>query len=274
MSTPDDVLGQLRQARLSAHAIAPLAPQALDRQQGYALLRQTLERRVAAGEKPSGWKVAFAGRAAQARFALDEPVYGGLTEAMQVEPGSAVPLVRLIQPKLEVELAFVFGHALAPGDYRDQDILTAIAEVAPAFEIADCRWQGWRFGLGAFLADNAAAGLYCVGPRSPFEPQQHACVPYRLEHEGVHLGSGDTQAREDNPCSICAGWCAGSWRTVTVSRLGRWCCRARCWHRSIYSREPIVCRCLARNWLWFSRRTLCPCECQLPSGMTEPPSGQ
>ena len=39
MSTPDDVLGQLRQARLSAHAIAPLAPQALDRQQGYALLR-------------------------------------------------------------------------------------------------------------------------------------------------------------------------------------------------------------------------------------------
>jgi len=199
MSTPDDVLGQLRQARLSAHAIAPLAPQALDRQQGYALLRQTLERRVAAGEKPSGWKVAFAGRAAQARFALDEPVYGGLTEAMQVEPGSAVPLARLIQPKLEVELAFVFGHALAPGDYRDQDILTAIAEVAPAFEIADCRWQGWRFGLGAFLADNAAAGLYCVGPRSPFEPQQHACVPYRLEHEGVHLGSGDTQAREDNP---------------------------------------------------------------------------
>ena len=115
MSTPDDVLGQLRQARLSAHAIAPLAPQALDRQQGYALLRQTLERRVAAGEKPSGWKVAFAGRAAQARFALDEPVYGGLTDAMQVEPGSAVPLARLIQPKLEVELAFVFGHALAPG---------------------------------------------------------------------------------------------------------------------------------------------------------------
>ena len=93
MSTPDDVLGQLRQARLSAHAIAPLAPQALDRQQGYALLRQTLERRVAAGEKPSGWKVAFAGRGAQARFALDEPVYGGLTDAMQVEPGSAVPLV-------------------------------------------------------------------------------------------------------------------------------------------------------------------------------------
>jgi len=24
----------------------------------------------------------------------------------------------------------------------------------------------------------------------------------------------------------------------------------------------------------ISGRTLCPCECQLPSGMTEPPSGQ
>jgi 2-keto-4-pentenoate hydratase len=199
MSGADELLDQLHEAGHSARAIAPLPPEALDKQQGYSLLRQGLAQRLAGGERLSGWKVAFAGRAAQARFGLDEPVYGALTSAMAVEPGSAVSFERLIQPKLEVELALVFGRPLAPGDYPDEEILAAIAEVAPAFEIADCRWQGWAFGLGAFLADNAAAGLYCVGPRVSFDAVRHACVEYRLEHDGALLGSGDTQTREDNP---------------------------------------------------------------------------
>jgi len=199
MSHDDDLLEQLHQAGRRARALAPLALEALDQQQGYALLHQGVARRQAAGERVSGWKVALAGRAAQARFGLDEPVYGALTPAMEVEPGSTVPFTRLIQPKLEIELALVFGRTLAPGAYSDEAILAAVAEVAPAFEIADCRWQGWRFGLGAFLADNAAAGLYCVGPRTPFDPALHGCVPYRLEHDGAPLGSGDTQQREDSP---------------------------------------------------------------------------
>ena len=199
MSSADELTGQLHEAGRSARAIAPLSPEALDKQQGYALLRQGLAQRLAGGEHLSGWKVAFAGRAAQARFGLDEPVYGALTSAMVVAPGSTVSLARLIQPKLEVELALVFGLTLVPGDYSDAQILAAIAEVALAFEIADCRWQGWTFGLGAFLADNAAAGLYCVGPRVPFDAARHACVEYRLEHAGALLGSGNTQAREDSP---------------------------------------------------------------------------
>ncbi|MBP1124769.1 MULTISPECIES: 2-keto-4-pentenoate hydratase [Pseudomonas] len=199
MSGVNAVLAHLQQAAHAVQAIAPLPAEALDKQQGYTLLRQSLAQRTAGGERLSGWKVAFAGRAAQARFGLDEPVYGALTQAMAVAPGSAVACGRLIQPKLEVELALVFGQTLAPGDYSDAQILAAIAEVAPAFEIADCRWQGWQFGLGAFLADNAAAGRYCVGARVPFDATRHACVAYRLEHGGILLGSGDTQAREDSP---------------------------------------------------------------------------
>lgn len=199
MSGGNTLLGELHEAGRTARAIAALPPEALDRLQGYALLLQGLARRQADGERLSGWKVAFAGRAAQVRFGLDEPVYGGLTAVMEVEPGRTVSLGQLIHPRLEVELAFVFGRALVPGEYSDEAILAAISEVAPAFEIADCRWQGWRFGLGAFLADNAAAGLYRVGPRVPFDPVRHACVAYHLEHEGEYLGSGDTQDREDSP---------------------------------------------------------------------------
>ncbi|CAI8815732.1 fumarylacetoacetate hydrolase family protein [Pseudomonas sp. fls2-241-R2A-110] len=201
MSSGHALLSQLHQATRTAQAIAPLAPEAIGRLAGYALQRQALDRRQVAGEQLSGWKVAFAGSAAQKRFGLDEPVYGALTDTMIVEPQTTVALSRLIQPKLEIELAFVLGRTLLPGDYRDEDILAAISDVAPAFEIADCRWQGWAFGVGAFLADNAAAGLYCLGPRIPFDPVHHVNVEYRLECDGELCGNGDTRDREDSPAA-------------------------------------------------------------------------
>lgn len=204
MSAENPVLSRLHHATRTVQAIAPLAPDALDLRSGYALQRQALDLRLAAGEQLSGWKIAFSGSAAQRRFGLEEPVYGGLTDRMRVLPNTAVALSRLIQPKLEIEVAIVLGRSLAPGDYRDEEILAAIAEVAPAFEIADCRWQGWTFGAGAFLADNAAAGLYCLGPLMAFDPIAHANVAYRLESAGALRGEGNTEGREDPPlANLC-----------------------------------------------------------------------
>jgi 2-keto-4-pentenoate hydratase len=204
MRREDDLLVRLHDAAHAVHALPSLPPEAYDLPAGYALQREALRRRQASGEQSTGWKVAFAGRAAQERFGIDEPVLGALTDAMALQPGVAVPLARLIQPKLEIELAFVLGRTLAPGFYSDEDILCAVSEIAPAFEIADCRWQGWRFGVGAFLADNAAAGLYCLGPRVRFTPDQLPRVDYRLECDGVACGAGNVLAREDTPvANLC-----------------------------------------------------------------------
>ena len=194
----------LLQAGASAHAIAPLAADALSVVSGYALQRLALDQRMSQGEHLTGWKVAFAGSVAQKRFGLDQPVYGALTDRMGIRPNSAVSLSQLIQPKLEIEMAIVLGQTLEPGHHSDEAILAAIGEVAPAFEIADCRWQGWSFGAGAFLADNAAAGLYCLGPRTAFNAARHTCVAYRLEGGGALCGEGDTQDREDAPlANLC-----------------------------------------------------------------------
>ncbi|ROM61909.1 2-keto-4-pentenoate hydratase [Pseudomonas brassicacearum] len=204
MRQEDELVARLHHAERSVQALPPLASQELDLLTGYALQREALRQRQVRGEQLTGWKVAFAGSAAQQRMGVHEPVLGGLTNAMAVEPGSSVALARLIQPKLEIELAFVLGRTLVPGEYSDEAILAAVSEVAPAFEIADCRWQAWNFGVGAFLADNAAAGLYCVGSRVRFDPAQLACVTYRLECDGVFCGIGDTQAREDTPAvNLC-----------------------------------------------------------------------
>lgn len=204
MNGNNELLNRLQQAARTRQPLPPLPPEALDPYSGYALQRLGVDCRMAAGEQLSGWKIAFAGSAAQQRFGLDQPVYGALTDSMCVQPGATVALSRLIQPKLEIEVAIIMGRTLAPGDYSDADILAAIAEVAPAFEIADCRWQGWTFGAGAFLADNAASGLYCIGPRTAFDPALHARVDYRLDCAGVSGGEGNTQEREDTPlANLC-----------------------------------------------------------------------
>jgi 2-keto-4-pentenoate hydratase len=199
MKPQDELVARLDHAARSVQALPPLAPQDLDLLTGYTLQREALHARQVRGEQLTGWKVAFAGSAAQQRMGIHEPVLGGLTDAMIVEPGSSVALSRLIEPKLEIELAFVLGRTLVPGDYSDEELLAAVSDIAPAFEIADCRWQGWRFGVGAFLADNAAAALYCMGSRVRFDRDQFASVAYRLECDGVPCGTGDTQGREDAP---------------------------------------------------------------------------
>ncbi|MEQ9727975.1 2-keto-4-pentenoate hydratase [Pseudomonas sp. WHRI 8822A] len=168
---------------------------------GYELQRLGVLVREARHERLSGWKVAFAGAAAQRRFGLSEPVYGALTDAMAVAEGQTVDLAGLIQPKLEIELAVVMGQDLNPGFYSDEALLAAIGEVAAAFEIADCRWQGWGFEAGAFVADNSAAAAYCLSARQPFDVRRHAQVEYRLMHEGHALGCGLSSLGDESPLS-------------------------------------------------------------------------
>lgn len=168
---------------------------------GYELQRLGVLVREANHERLSGWKVAFAGAAAQRRFGLSEPVYGALTDAMAMAEGQLVDLTQLIQPKLEIELALVLGQDLNPGFYSDEELLAAIGEVAAAFEIADCRWQNWGFGAGAFVADNSAAAAYCLSARQPFDARRHAQVEYRLVHEGHALGGGVSSQGDESPLS-------------------------------------------------------------------------
>jgi 2-keto-4-pentenoate hydratase len=199
MSVAADLAARLLHAARVALPLSPADGEGIDVCEGYGIQNLVLQQRQAQGETLSGWKVAFAGSAAQQRFALSEPVYGALTQVMHIEPGSRVDLSGLIQPKLEVELAFVLGRRLPPGEYRDDEILATITAVAPAFEIADSRWLGWRFTAGAFLADNAAAALYCLGPAQNFEPGLHAQLAYRLECNGDLYGEGTSFGRGNTP---------------------------------------------------------------------------
>lgn len=197
MSAVEALVPALQQARLACAPLIPLPVEQVDVAQGYDLQRAGLHLRQSVGERLSGWKVAFASAAAQQRFGLQEPVYGGLTDAMALVPGAELALATLIQPKLEIEAAFVLGQDLLAGSYSDEQLLAAVFGVAPAFEIADSRWQQWRFGAGAFIGDNAAAARYCLGMVNEFDGA--GAFAFALHHDEVLLEQGTTEGRAEQP---------------------------------------------------------------------------
>jgi 2-keto-4-pentenoate hydratase len=70
---------------------------------------------------------------------------------------------RLLQPRIEAELAFVMAQDLVGPGVTAARALTAIAGALPAVEIVDSRVANWQIKLVDTVADNASSGLIVVG---------------------------------------------------------------------------------------------------------------
>jgi len=146
---------ELYQADLTAMPVEPLTSRypELVIEDSYAIQTINIDRRCATGARICGRKVGLTSRPMQQLLGVDEPDYGVLLDDMIVEDGDEVALDRLLQPRIEAELAFVMtGTALA-----------SIAGVMPAIEIVDSRVADWRIKLVDTVADNASSGMIVAG---------------------------------------------------------------------------------------------------------------
>jgi 2-keto-4-pentenoate hydratase len=96
----------------------------------------TRRARIAAGEKPIGWKVGFGAPASLQKLGLAAPLIGFLMQKAQLAPGSIVSLKNYVRPVAEPEIAACMGSDLGAGATPDA-VLAAIKELRPAIEIAD-----------------------------------------------------------------------------------------------------------------------------------------
>jgi 2-keto-4-pentenoate hydratase len=92
--------------------------------------------RIAAGEKPLGWKVGLGAKPAMARLAITMPLVGYMMERSRVPDGSSVSVAGWTQPVAEPEIAVTMGADLAGGADRAATI-AAIGGLGPAIELAD-----------------------------------------------------------------------------------------------------------------------------------------
>ena len=107
--------------------------------------------RIAAGEKPIGWKVGLGAKPAMGRLGITMPVVGYMMEKSVVPDGGTVSVAGWKQPVAEPEIAVYMVADLASGAGRDDTIL-AIGALGPAIELADL--PGPPTDVEAVLAGN------------------------------------------------------------------------------------------------------------------------
>ena len=104
----------------------------------YAIQQAWVEMKIARGNRLKGHKIGLTSRAMQRAANIGEPDYGALLEDMFFTDGQHVPMHRFIEPKVEVELAFLLKNRLAGPDCTLVDVLNATDYVIPALEIDRC----------------------------------------------------------------------------------------------------------------------------------------
>jgi len=159
---------------------------------GYAVQAINDEAAVASGRRRSGYKIGLTNPMGQQFFGVDEPTFGVLYDDARVAAGEVVACERLMQPRLEGEVAIALGADL-DGDHHDLDgVAAAVDHVVAAIEIVDCRVDDWKITAVDMIADNMASGLYVLGdhPMSLDEIGGLADIPMTMSVDGEQRSAG------------------------------------------------------------------------------------
>ncbi|MDV6246743.1 2-keto-4-pentenoate hydratase, partial [Rhodococcus opacus] len=136
----------------AAHTRTPCAPVrdliGTDVAAAYAVQERIVADRTAAGATVVGRKIGLTSPAVQQQLGVDQPDFGVLLDDMHCPEADPIPLARLLQPKVEAEIAFVLAHDLVDGPLDDAQIRAAVDYAVAALEIVDSRIAGWDITFG------------------------------------------------------------------------------------------------------------------------------
>ena len=148
---------------------------------------------VKQGRRLIGRKIGLTSKSVQKQLGVGQPDYGMLFADLAFGDGEEVPLARVLQPKLEAEVALVLERDLKQKDLTMSELMSAVAYALPAIEIVGSRIANWNINIQDTIADNASSGLFVLGN----EPKKLEGLDLRLcgmvmERRGdqVSLGAG------------------------------------------------------------------------------------
>lgn len=177
--------GQFLVARANAQQLEPFPVSAgIDVHDAYLIARQIASRRIAAGEKLVGRKIAFANRHLLARYGKHSPIQGLIwtplfesTVRYLDEPFGIQNLVGAVQPRIAPEIIFRLGHTPGPDATLDE-LSDCLEWMAHGLEVAVCPFPDWEFDTADAIAAFGFHGTLLIG-----EPHQLSST---ARH---HLGS-------------------------------------------------------------------------------------
>ncbi|MBN3791284.1 fumarylacetoacetate hydrolase family protein [Burkholderia sp. Ac-20353] len=166
-------------------------------------------------ERVVGRKIGLTSLAVQQQLGVDQPDFGTLFTSMAYGDAEPMSLSRLIQPKVEAEIALVLEHDLVHEKHTFADLQRATAYALAAIEVVDSRIAGWNIRFVDTVADNASSALFVLGSRPvPLKDVDLAGCEMTLASNGEVLSRGSGAACLGNPLN------AAAWLADRMVRLG------------------------------------------------------
>lgn len=209
----------LYEAQQELEPIGPLTEQypTLTVEDAYCVQLSNVERRKSAGGIIVGKKIGLTSRAMQKMLGVPEPDYGHLFDSMIGEEELPVKLSRLLQPKVEAEIAFVLRDELKGPGVTLSKVLQVTEGIIPAFEIIDSRIKDWKIKIQDTIADNASSAMVILG--SEIIPVQRVNLKYVglvLEKNGHIIDTAAGAAVLGHP-ALAVAWLANKLAQYDIS---------------------------------------------------------
>lgn len=186
---------RLYEAYTSGVPIGPLRDELGDApiETAYAIQEVNTNRWLDEGLRLVGRKIGLTAKSVQRQLGVAQPDYGMLFDRMAVLSGDDIAAARLMQAKVEAEIAFVLERDLTAERLTMADIIGAVAYALPALEIVDSRIAKWNIKILDTVADNASSGLFVLGERpvrlADFDARLCGMTLYK-NGESVSFGAG------------------------------------------------------------------------------------
>lgn len=190
----------------------------------YAVQQGLVRARLGGGARIVGRKIGATSEAVQTQLGVDQPDFGYLFDDMDVSAEVPISMRRLLQPRVEAEVAFILAEDIAPPTEEQITIdfvRAAVASALPALEIVDSRIGNWDITFTDTVADNASSGLFVVGrdakALAELEPRD---VVMELRINGEVRSSGTGAACLGDPLEALRWLAVQAWRFGDPLRAG------------------------------------------------------
>lgn len=194
-STIERMAAALRSAAQEGRPIPPLRDElaAMGVDGAYAVQDFNTAFHLEMGRRLTGRKIGLTSKSVQQQLGVDAPDFGMLFADMELAPDEEIAAGRVLQPKVEAEVAVVLERDLKGEQITLSQLMSAVAYVLPAVEIVGSRIRDWDIRLLDTIADNASSGLYALGtsPKKLSEVDLRTCgMLMERNGEVVSLGVG------------------------------------------------------------------------------------
>jgi 2-keto-4-pentenoate hydratase len=221
MADNDSIAAHLWDAQVTRRPCSPIrellaeAGTPADEERAYAIQQINVQRRLEDGKRIVGRKIGLTSPAVQKQLGVDRPDFGTLLDDMAAVDGQPIDMARLMQPKIEAEIALVLERDLLHERHSAADLIAATAYALAAIEIVDSRIAGWNIRFVDTVADNASSGMFVLGtqPQS-LSKLDLAGAQMRLLHGEETVSNGVGAACLGNPLN------AARWLADTLVRAG------------------------------------------------------